>query len=1005
MSKAKILTKEIAQEFISNPTLDLSQFDTIEDDAASIIARYKKQLDLDGLSSLSQVAAQSLAPHKGWLSVGLTNLSDATIAKLLAQHAGPLWLPNLDNLTDAAARQLAQHKGNLGLGIKSLGDVAADALATHAGYLDLPYVLALSNAAAKALAGHKGVLCFHNLEELSDSPEHVSLAEKLSHQMDHHIPRRLAIIGNGAASALSQCKAELYLYSLKSLTDLPGHLALAEKLSQQKGNLELGGLTVLSEAAAAVLAKYKGKKIIVKPEIRKLLIRAKRNSSLTTTKRDKFKEPPQWQGGRIIFSQGPANPLKGRGAKRVNPSEASWALPKKLCDWFVRKLDDAHKTSISGDGYNAGKSVYISPEAAKLLRKKSVEWSWLCECEVNAAEKQELGRLQSLPGMKHPKELQDGKVCLPAPRKPLAEAHRWKPDFEGENYQAVLYYYSYLPADHVGSITDPKGYPAKAMSPEASALYIKHRAFWEAKHAESKSHTKATNSVRKQAAKKMVEKAAATAGLSKEELESKLDRLSELANQGNLKMAADMIAGFGDVWLYEALLAGASISPEGKLNPGRVLKRFKKQAEFIMLLTMASMPDGVEADSSIRRDAVIIINVDVDNVDVVAEWIAPRLSHLKPSMLDMYSLKSLLLPTAEFLVRHEKILNLDGLKKIGVPEAVALSSLAEELSLEGFEQIDAGVAGALARIKGKLSLGGLLSITEDVARALGCHVGGLRIGLKDLSEPIAAALAMTRGDLEFSGLKTLSSAAAAELRVHVGKLILGDSCSYEWNSKFELNAAVASHLAHHDGPLSLPQLRQVDADTAQALSEVKHFVELPGIEEFPDGKSGVRLCEKLVMHPDDELRFWLRKSPQPECAAALAKFNGKLVISVCPGGLVVKQWDDDALVVLAGHRHQLEINPECLSDRVAQALARRIPDSSLVISSSETILTDIAAEALGRYSGKLWIDGNIKMTIEAAVHLSKRPSMGVYRSKLTPACRKVFNSAGSWTDTTWTRKS
>jgi hypothetical protein len=57
-----------------------------------------------------------------------------------------------------------------------------------------------------------------------------------------------------------------------------------------------------------------------------------------------------------------------------------------------------------------------------------------------------------------------------------------------------------------------------------------------------------------------VKQAAASAGLSREQLEAKLNRLSEMVDQGNLELAADMIAGFGAPWLYEALLAGASIS-------------------------------------------------------------------------------------------------------------------------------------------------------------------------------------------------------------------------------------------------------------------------------------------------------------------------------------------------------------------------------------------------------------------------------------------------------------
>jgi len=67
-------------------------------------------------------------------------------------------------------------------------------------------------------------------------------------------------------------------------------------------------------------------------------------------------------------------------------------------------------------------------------------------------------------------------------------------------------------------------------------------------------------------------------------------------------------------------------------------------------------------------------------------------------------------------------------------------------------------------------------------------------------------------------------------------------------------------------------------------------------------------------------------------------------------------------------------------------------------------MTDTAAEALGAYRGRLRLGGGIEISKEAALHLVKRSSIETYRSKLKPGIRKVFESAGSWTDSTWTRK-
>ena len=780
--------------------------------------------------------------------------------------------------------------------------------------------------------------------------------------------------------------------------------AAAQALVQDEGGiLDLSGLTSLSDAAAQHLAQYNGATLALDKAFKKRLVALRTKQVQAKIKSGTLKTPAEWQNGRIIPANKPAKPLKGHGFEREDTSRVKWWLPKKVLSWFVQKLDDAHKTSVSGDGFGAGKSAHISPEAAELLREKADAWLWLMESEAKGAKEQEAASLKSLATAKPPKQFKDGKVSLPAPKEPVAIACRWKPDFEGGDYQSVLHYYSYLPSEHVGSITDPNGYPAKTMSPEAADLYRQHRAFWEAKHAESKSQAKAASKVRKQEAELRVEKAAKTAGLSREELETKLDRLSELVTQGNLKLAADMIAGFGEPWLYEALLAGASITLEGDLKPGKVLKCFKEQAKFIMLLAVAYMPEGVAVDPSVHREALVNMKVTHANVDVVAEMVASRLTGLQPHMMEMSSLEKLLLPTADFLVRHVKDVDLSGLKTLGIRESMSLSKLEGNLRLDGLNQVDTGVADALAKINGELSFRGLSSITESAARALGCHVGGLTVGLKDLPAPIASALAATRGDLELSGLMTISSEAAAALEAHAGKLTLGISFGWYSDNSFELNAESARHLARHAGPLSLPQLKQIDADASMALSELKHYIELHDIQGFPDGVSGVRLCEKMAMSPNDYLRFSFKKSPQPECAAALAKFNGKLSIGVFPGALVVKQWEDDALIALAAHQGELEVNPEHISDAVGRALGQRGVKSKLVIFYGEVSIADAAAEALSLYQGELIMDG-IEMSKEAAAHLVKRRSMGLYRSKLKPAVRKVFESAGSWTDSTWTRK-
>ena len=162
MSKAKILTKQIAERFLKDEdSVDLQRFTSIEDAAAQALAQHRGgDLDLDGLTSLSDAAAQALAQYEGTLSLnGLKKLSDAA-AQALARHKGDyINLEGLTSLSDspghvALARKLAQRKGRLYLwGLTSLSDVAAKALTEHDGHIHFSDLQEISDQGLLALAG------------------------------------------------------------------------------------------------------------------------------------------------------------------------------------------------------------------------------------------------------------------------------------------------------------------------------------------------------------------------------------------------------------------------------------------------------------------------------------------------------------------------------------------------------------------------------------------------------------------------------------------------------------------------------------------------------------------------------------------------------------------------------------------------------------------------------------------------------------------------------------
>ena len=521
----------------------------------------------------------------------------------------------------------------------------------------------------------------------------------------------------------------------------------------------------------------------------------------------------------------------------------------------------------------------------------------------------------------------------------------------------------------------------------------------------------------KKIAKKNFDKAEVEVKLSREQLDAKLNRLGELVEQENLKLAADMIASFGDSWLYETLLAGSYVTADGELKPGKILKRFKSEAELIMALAMAYMPNGARVDLSIRTDALIHVKVTADNIDVVTEMIVPNFPNLKARVDSMISwkIKTLNALTAEFLVQQQQSLYFFEINTIRLEEAVILSKLENDLILDGVKQIDADVANALAQIKGRLSLAGLSSISESVAIELSRHMSELELGIEDLAEPIARALAAKRGNLRLTKLATISPEAAAALATHSGELTLGipnqkspwlfqfatHSVELNWGKPwkdFTLSVASARHLARHNGPIIIAGLKQIDSDAALALADLNHDLLREDIDHFPDGVAGIKLCTKMAN------RLWSIKLKrlQPDCAAVLAQCRKDV-------RLTLDEWNDDTLLALASCQGRLHINASQISDAVGLALSKRSTKSSLAISAS-VALSDGAAEALGNYPGLLFFCEGVEMSKKAATHLIKRNGMVVHRSKMKPAIRKIFEVAGTWStwsdcDNEWARKS
>jgi hypothetical protein len=220
--------------------------------AAVAICKRDRDLYLNGLSTISDETLKALAEHKMpagpivYLK-GLTALSDEGAAILAAW---PKWsgeIPALPTLSEKVAAALASSRSWDGKlpAVKSISVEAADALARRNGNLSLDSVPTLTDAAAAALARHRGgTLSLNGLKTLSDAA-----AAALAGREGRLSLNGLTTLSSGAAKALAAHKGDwLFLDGLTTLTD-----DAAKSLAQHRGAVSLIGLTTLTDDALRTL--------------------------------------------------------------------------------------------------------------------------------------------------------------------------------------------------------------------------------------------------------------------------------------------------------------------------------------------------------------------------------------------------------------------------------------------------------------------------------------------------------------------------------------------------------------------------------------------------------------------------------------------------------------------------------------------------------------------------------------------------------------------------------
>ncbi len=265
VGSAKAIAGPVPGQF--HRTLNLDGLTALPDDIAVAIGGKDSRgnLYLNGLTSLTPIAAKAICQREGDLYLnGLATISEETL-KALAEHKSPgyarpvVYFRGLTTLSDEGTAILAawpKWSGELPA-LAKLSEKAAATLASSRNFDGkLPAVKALSPEAAKALAGRKGNLSLAGLTKLSDESAQ-SLAECQGGTLSLD---GLTELSEKSAAALAKRKGRLSLNGLTSLSD-----GVVKALAAHEGDwLFLDGLTALSGDAAKALAAHRG--VVTLPE-------------------------------------------------------------------------------------------------------------------------------------------------------------------------------------------------------------------------------------------------------------------------------------------------------------------------------------------------------------------------------------------------------------------------------------------------------------------------------------------------------------------------------------------------------------------------------------------------------------------------------------------------------------------------------------------------------------------------------------------------------------------
>ncbi|MCH2025528.1 MAG: hypothetical protein MK172_07270 [Verrucomicrobiales bacterium] len=251
-----IIDEELAKAFLDDPdNVDLSEATEITDKAAELLSKHEGELNLCACSRISEKAIETLASRNGDLSLGISSLSDTTVAALAA-HDGRLKLPELEKVGGEHAAVLATHSSALQIsGWSHL----------HPNELDENNYNQLATEGERLLAKK-----LHDSETAVDTEiRKINQQDIIDANMAKKFLDRSYLDGSGSdqielsdKKVLSVEAAEIFAkmdggpLHLEGLTEIPD--TVADLLGKSSGWLQLGKSASLSASGWKSLSSHKG---------------------------------------------------------------------------------------------------------------------------------------------------------------------------------------------------------------------------------------------------------------------------------------------------------------------------------------------------------------------------------------------------------------------------------------------------------------------------------------------------------------------------------------------------------------------------------------------------------------------------------------------------------------------------------------------------------------------------------------------------------------------------